>query len=68
MTGRCRELAPGDRVRILKSALDFLSRRRGDYEIDFEVLAILPNDWFKIRHPKSGTWTLWPGRMLRRVS
>lgn len=67
MTAQCRELAPGDRVRIKKSALDAWSRKRGDHDLEFEVLAVLPNDWVKIRHPHSGAWSRWPGRMLRRV-
>lgn len=68
MTAQCRELQVGDRVRIQKAALDFMSRKRGWHELEFEVLVVLPNDWVRLQdpRPRRGT-TLWPGRMLRRV-
>ncbi len=66
MTAQCRELQAGDRVVIKKSALDFMSRKRGWHDLEYEVVTVLPNDWVRIVHPRKGG-SLWPGRMLRRI-
>lgn len=56
MTARCREVAVGDRVRILDSGLGAIVEKKWR-DVDLEVVDIMSNGWIKVTHPHSNVGT-----------
>ena len=55
----------GSKVRIKKDALDERSIQRSSHLPEYEVVAIVGEEWVRVANPSGkGTSSLWPVRML----